>query len=181
MVAAASQVYAQGRFVAADFEKPAETDLGTFDLIMCCGVIEHLVDPDILLSFIKAHADSETTIVLSTPERDVWRGKRTRSRPRPNACANGMRRNSARMSNPRAWLSSSRRTYRPFAWAARRTCGANGGICCARGDQPELRPGRSLPVGWRWLTGPWTTLVSSGSLGHWTHHLCIGRFVNGCP
>ena len=82
VVAVASKVYPRGRFVAADFEQPDQTNLGTFDLIMCCDVIEHLLNPDILLNFIKAHCTRETCVVLSTPERDVRRGRKNVRSPK---------------------------------------------------------------------------------------------------
>jgi 2-polyprenyl-6-hydroxyphenyl methylase/3-demethylubiquinone-9 3-methyltransferase len=65
---------AGSRFVVADLERPPETDLETFDLVMSVDVIEHLLEPDLLLDFIRAHCHRESWIVLSTPERDVRRG-----------------------------------------------------------------------------------------------------------
>ncbi len=62
------------RFVAADLEQPDTTDLGLFDLILSVDVIEHLLDPDMLLTFLKAHAAPQATMIISTPERDVRRG-----------------------------------------------------------------------------------------------------------
>lgn len=50
------------------------TSLGTYDLIICADVIEHLNDPDKLLEFIKANSNQETTIIISTPERDIMSG-----------------------------------------------------------------------------------------------------------
>ncbi len=50
----------------SDFNKPPE---GKFDLIICSDVIEHLLNPDELLEFIKK-IDFEF-LVLSTPERSV--------------------------------------------------------------------------------------------------------------
>lgn len=44
-------------------------------LIICSDVIEHLHDPDIILTFIKKIAKKSDTILLSTPERDNLRGK----------------------------------------------------------------------------------------------------------
>ncbi|MEM6460183.1 MAG: class I SAM-dependent methyltransferase, partial [Planctomycetota bacterium] len=42
-------------FVAADFERPAESGLGPADLVMSVDVIEHMLDPDLLLDFIRGH------------------------------------------------------------------------------------------------------------------------------
>jgi 2-polyprenyl-6-hydroxyphenyl methylase/3-demethylubiquinone-9 3-methyltransferase len=65
---------ARSRFVVADLEQPAETDLGTFDLVVSIDVIEHLLDPDLLLDFIRGHCHDGSWVVLSTPERDARRG-----------------------------------------------------------------------------------------------------------
>jgi 2-polyprenyl-6-hydroxyphenyl methylase/3-demethylubiquinone-9 3-methyltransferase len=73
---------ARSRFVVADLERPAETDLGTFDLIVSIDVVEHLLDPDLLLDFIRAHCHDGSWVVLSTPERDVRRGPDNMKSPR---------------------------------------------------------------------------------------------------
>jgi 2-polyprenyl-3-methyl-5-hydroxy-6-metoxy-1,4-benzoquinol methylase len=54
-----------------------------FDLIISSDVIEHLVDPDLLLDRIKASAHQESVIFISTPERDLVRGK-AHNGPSPN-------------------------------------------------------------------------------------------------
>ncbi len=59
---------------SADFEQPDATGLGRFDLLTSVDVIEHLLDPDHLLAFIRAHAHADSVVLLSTPERDVRRG-----------------------------------------------------------------------------------------------------------
>lgn len=60
----------------ADNLEDMKVDLGrTFDLIISADVIEHLVNPDKLLEMIKRVASRDTFIILSTPERDVVRGK----------------------------------------------------------------------------------------------------------
>jgi 2-polyprenyl-6-hydroxyphenyl methylase/3-demethylubiquinone-9 3-methyltransferase len=69
-------------FVVADLERPAETDLGTFDLIVSIDVVEHLLDPDLLLDFIRAHCHDGSWVALSTPERDVRRGPDNMKSPR---------------------------------------------------------------------------------------------------
>ncbi|MEM9882426.1 MAG: methyltransferase domain-containing protein, partial [Planctomycetota bacterium] len=61
-------------FVAADFERPAESGLGPADLVMSVDVIEHMLDPDLLLDFIRGHTHADSWVVVSTPERDVRRG-----------------------------------------------------------------------------------------------------------
>lgn len=52
-----------------------------FDLIICADVIEHLLDPDKLLSYIKNYCHTDTYIIFSTPERDILRGKECNSAP----------------------------------------------------------------------------------------------------
>lgn len=62
------------RFVAANLETIA-VDLGrTFDLIISADVIEHLIDPEPCLAFIRRHSAPGTRILISTPERDYARG-----------------------------------------------------------------------------------------------------------
>jgi 2-polyprenyl-6-hydroxyphenyl methylase/3-demethylubiquinone-9 3-methyltransferase len=73
---------ARSRFVVTDLERSAETGLGTFDLVVSIDVIEHLLDPDLLLDFIRAHCHRESWVVLSTPERDVRRGPDNMKSPR---------------------------------------------------------------------------------------------------
>lgn len=46
-----------------------------FDLIISADVIEHLSNPNNLLSYIKKFCHKNTYIVLSTPERDILRGE----------------------------------------------------------------------------------------------------------
>ena len=46
------------------------------ELIICADVIEHLLDPDSLLEYIKKRLTSNGVVVLTTPERDAIRGKK---------------------------------------------------------------------------------------------------------
>ena len=60
-----------GQWLADNIENP-KLDLNRkFDLIISMDVIEHLVDPDKLLQYIKKHSHPESFIVISTPERDL--------------------------------------------------------------------------------------------------------------
>ena len=45
------------------------------DIIICSDVIEHLIDPDLLLNYIKNLSSKNSIIYLSTPDRDRMRGK----------------------------------------------------------------------------------------------------------
>jgi 2-polyprenyl-3-methyl-5-hydroxy-6-metoxy-1,4-benzoquinol methylase len=66
--------YGNGEFFADNFETPVLKLDKKFDLIICCDVIEHLMDPDILLNYIKRFSHNDSLIVFSTPERDLLRG-----------------------------------------------------------------------------------------------------------
>jgi len=82
VVQVASEAFPQGKFVAANLEQPDETGLGTYDLVLSVDVIEHLLDPDLLMNFVKAHCHDQSYIVISTPERDVRRGKDNMQSPK---------------------------------------------------------------------------------------------------
>lgn len=70
------------RMVSADLEQPDDTGLDTFDLVMSVDVIEHLLDPDMLLTFLKAHCHENSWVIVSTPERDVRRGEENMKSPK---------------------------------------------------------------------------------------------------
>ncbi len=76
--AKAKELFPDGRFVSADLERPDETGLGKFDLLLCVDVIEHFLDPDVLLRFMRSHCHEQSYVLLSTIERDVRRGKSNR-------------------------------------------------------------------------------------------------------
>lgn len=77
--------YAFGKWNVDDIESPTFKLKRKFDLIISADVIEHLMNPDNLLSFIRAYAHRNTLIVISTPERDLVRGKDTFGPPE-NIC-----------------------------------------------------------------------------------------------
>ncbi len=56
-----------------------------FDCIICSDVIEHLIDPDKLFPYMRQLAHKDTLIVLSTPERDLRRGKDCMGPPKNRA------------------------------------------------------------------------------------------------
>lgn len=64
-----------GRWIADDIEDRRYSGDPPFDLIIAADVVEHLVNPDLLLEYIKSLAHPQTTIVISTPERDRVRGR----------------------------------------------------------------------------------------------------------
>ena len=65
----------------------SNTDLDSsikFDFIICSDVIEHLENPDLLLSFIKQRLLPGGHVLLSTPDRDLFRGVSCNHSPNPN-------------------------------------------------------------------------------------------------
>lgn len=71
-----------GRWIADDLEQPDEqlSDLKA-DLVICSDVIEHMIDPDVLLRYLKRRVRPGGRILLSTPERDALRGPSCTSSP----------------------------------------------------------------------------------------------------
>jgi len=79
----AAQCVPAARFVEADLDA-LDLDLGrSFDLIVCADVLEHLKHPDGCLRFIRAHLAAGGRAVLSTPERDLLRGRGCMQSPHP--------------------------------------------------------------------------------------------------
>jgi 2-polyprenyl-3-methyl-5-hydroxy-6-metoxy-1,4-benzoquinol methylase len=66
--------YEGGTFIVDDLENP-QVEHGPYDLVICSDVIEHLFNPDILVTYIKKISHKDTLIIFSTPERDILRGK----------------------------------------------------------------------------------------------------------
>jgi 2-polyprenyl-3-methyl-5-hydroxy-6-metoxy-1,4-benzoquinol methylase len=57
---------------------------GQADLIICSDVIEHVTDPDLLLSYLKKRTAPGGRIILSTPDRDMLNGVRSLAAPNPH-------------------------------------------------------------------------------------------------
>lgn len=74
--------YSFGNWYVDDIENPDES-LGDIkaELVICSDVIEHLLDPDVLLVYLKKKVSNDGHILLSTPERDVFRGKSCTNSP----------------------------------------------------------------------------------------------------
>lgn len=66
--------YSFGTWLVDDIENPKGIGR-VFDLIISSDTIEHIIDPDKLLDYIKLHSNKKTWIIISTPERDIVRGK----------------------------------------------------------------------------------------------------------
>ena len=71
-----------GSFYIDNLENP-QLELNTdFDLVICSDVIEHILNPDNLLSFIQEISRPDTYIIFSTPERDILRGPECNHSPK---------------------------------------------------------------------------------------------------
>jgi SAM-dependent methyltransferase len=63
--------YSFGRWIADDLENPGpEVDGLQADLVVCSDVIEHVLDPDVLLEYLRARCRAGGRIVISTPDRE---------------------------------------------------------------------------------------------------------------
>jgi SAM-dependent methyltransferase len=79
----AARLLPEAKFVGADLED-IDLDLGArFDAIICADVIEHLLNPDPCLAFIRRHLTIDGMLFISTPERDVLRGSECIDSPHP--------------------------------------------------------------------------------------------------
>jgi SAM-dependent methyltransferase len=74
--------YSFGNWYVDDIESPDES-LGDIkaELVICSDVIEHLLNPDVLLVYLKKKVSRDGYIILSTPERDIFRGENCMSSP----------------------------------------------------------------------------------------------------
>lgn len=77
------QILPEAQFIEADLENIDLNLLNKFDLIICADVLEHLLNPDNCVNFIKKHLASNGLAVLSTPERDYLRGRNCNHSPKP--------------------------------------------------------------------------------------------------
>lgn len=69
-----NRTYDFGKWISDDFENPRQFENIKSKLIVCCDVIEHMNDPDLLLAYIKMKLEKDGIAVISTPERDKLRG-----------------------------------------------------------------------------------------------------------
>ena len=76
--------YAFGEWFVDDFEnshtQPKEIQ---GDLVLCVDVIEHVIDPDRLLQYLRECVRPDGWILISTPERDLVRGRDCLCSPNP--------------------------------------------------------------------------------------------------
>src|SRR5690349_123455 len=71
------------RFVSMDLETPFYDLQEQFDCVCLSDVIEHLLNPDPLMKFLRHVARPEGTILISTPERSIQRGNNCLYSPQP--------------------------------------------------------------------------------------------------
>ena len=66
----------------SDAPLPLTTDELRDSLVVCSDVIEHLRSPDRLVRNLRSLLDTAPAILISTPERELWRGVRSLDPPR---------------------------------------------------------------------------------------------------
>jgi len=73
-----------GEWYVDDFENQT-TQVGAIkgDLVLCADVIEHVLDPDRLLQYLRERLTPGGWILISTPERDLVRGRDCLHSPNP--------------------------------------------------------------------------------------------------
>ena len=79
-------VYPQATWFVNDLENPDSAigaGVDSYDLVICSDVIEHLLNPDVLLSKLKSIMHEKSILVISTPERDRIRGVDNMATPHP--------------------------------------------------------------------------------------------------
>lgn len=79
----ATELLPNARFFAANLERDFPAIEGKFDLVLCADVIEHLVAPDPCLEFMRHYLAPGGLLLVSTPEREVLRGKECTHCPHP--------------------------------------------------------------------------------------------------
>lgn len=66
--------YSFGEWYIDDFENSQLSVELNANVIISSDVIEHLLDPDLLLNYIRTKLDKDGVVILSTTERDLLRG-----------------------------------------------------------------------------------------------------------
>ena len=69
------------QFIPLNLQKVDATLQKKFNCVVCADVIEHLLDPDPLLAFIKRLLAPGGYVIISTPEREMQRGPNCLSSP----------------------------------------------------------------------------------------------------
>jgi len=71
----ARQVCPKATFVAGNLDEEDFATGNRYDMVICADVIEHLGNPDNLLQIIRRHMKKDGLAIISTPDRDMRRGK----------------------------------------------------------------------------------------------------------
>ncbi|MCC5786765.1 MAG: class I SAM-dependent methyltransferase [Phycisphaerales bacterium] len=74
-IAKAKELGVPADFREVDLESPETEPWGSFDLVICADVLEHLADPGPALRLIAASLTERGMALLSTPDRDRMRGR----------------------------------------------------------------------------------------------------------
>ncbi len=83
-IAVARDLGVGAELVEIDLEAPQHAPLPRADLVICADVIEHLIDPDPAVEFLRRAAGKRGWILISTPERSRLRGRRTTACNKPD-------------------------------------------------------------------------------------------------
>ena len=67
--------YEFGEWYVDDFEQSSLSSDIKAEIVICSDVIEHLINPTVLLNYIKDLLKQDGVAILSTPERDSLRGR----------------------------------------------------------------------------------------------------------
>ncbi len=82
MAALVAETFPMLHFEPIDLETP-EPPREQYDVVVCADVIEHLINPDPALTFLKALCGPDGVMVLSTPEREMMNGRGCLTSPNP--------------------------------------------------------------------------------------------------
>lgn len=63
-----------GQWLVDDINHPAYPTKRKYDLVMAVDVIEHLINPDNLIKYLKKLTHKNSKVIISTPEREKLRG-----------------------------------------------------------------------------------------------------------
>ncbi|HET9957111.1 MAG TPA: class I SAM-dependent methyltransferase [Polyangiaceae bacterium] len=76
--------YQWGDWLEEDLANPKQTPSDIQgDVVICADVIEHVLDPDVLLDYLKQHVTPCGLLIISTPDRDLLRGPNCTQSPNP--------------------------------------------------------------------------------------------------
>lgn len=77
------KILPRSEFIPANLESIDCVLPRKYDLIICSDVLEHLLNPDNCMRFVRHHLAPKGLLLLSTPERDYLRGTHCNYSPKP--------------------------------------------------------------------------------------------------